>query len=175
MSARLLDSLENVHYVDSGLNCRGVHITDPTVVQWVAARCKRGHGLPHITLHGTPRQWGEWAHESASAMQGSICVLTRQCAARCCYFSFSLSSFICSCFHADLFHFIAAAADDPHRPWICIEKNRFKALCVEAGVPITERRYFSDVRPPSLLMHFDIIQELCVEEGTGEGGPAPQG
>lgn len=105
----------------------------------------------------------------------SVCLLTRQCAARCCYLSFFLSSFIRSCFHTDLFHFIAAAADDPHRPWICIEKNRFKALCVEAGVPITERRYFSDVRPPSLLMHFDIIQELCVEEGTGDGGPAPQG
>lgn len=54
---RLLRLMTSFHYVDAGLNCRGVHLTDPEVIKFL--------GPPwcdppvQVYLHGTPRQWGE--------------------------------------------------------------------------------------------------------------------
>lgn len=54
---RLLDSIHVTHFLDAGLNCRGVHVTDPQVVSWLGVR--RGRVPLQVHLHGTPRQWGD--------------------------------------------------------------------------------------------------------------------
>ncbi|PNW85336.1 hypothetical protein CHLRE_03g181600v5 [Chlamydomonas reinhardtii] len=55
--ARLLDSIRTVHFLDAGLNSRGVHLTDAGVVHWLGRRHQR---LPlDLQLHGTPRQWAD--------------------------------------------------------------------------------------------------------------------
>ncbi|KAG2499943.1 hypothetical protein HYH03_002230 [Edaphochlamys debaryana] len=56
-AAAVLDSIRAVHFLDAGLNCRGVHLTDPTPISHLAARHRR---QPlSLVLHGTPRQWGD--------------------------------------------------------------------------------------------------------------------
>ncbi|GFR40994.1 hypothetical protein Agub_g1659, partial [Astrephomene gubernaculifera] len=55
--AALLDSVSAVHFLDAGLNCRGVHLTDPAVVSQLGRRHTRVPLAVH--LHGTPRQWGD--------------------------------------------------------------------------------------------------------------------
>lgn len=52
--------------------------------------------------------------------------------------------------------------DDPHRPWLAIEKNRMRALCEELGVRCTEKKYFQG-KKPSLLMHFQAIESMEVD------------
>lgn len=42
---------------DSGLNCRGVYLTDPRLLASLAPRHQRAPLA--VQLHGTPRQWGE--------------------------------------------------------------------------------------------------------------------
>lgn len=42
---------------DAGLNCRGVHVTDPRITALLGRRTER---VPlSVSVHGTPRQWGE--------------------------------------------------------------------------------------------------------------------
>ncbi|KAI3439726.1 uncharacterized protein J3R85_004362 [Psidium guajava] len=53
----LLNSIQEIHYVDVGLNSSGAYITDPNVIGKLSQRfVQRAHGL-HFILHGTPRQW----------------------------------------------------------------------------------------------------------------------
>ncbi|PNH12377.1 hypothetical protein TSOC_000641 [Tetrabaena socialis] len=52
-----LDAVRVVHFLDAGLNCRGVHLTDPAVLTMLGLRHKRRPLAVH--LHGTPRQWGD--------------------------------------------------------------------------------------------------------------------
>ncbi|KAG2448358.1 hypothetical protein HYH02_006940 [Chlamydomonas schloesseri] len=55
--ARFLDSIRTVHFLDAGLNSRGVHITDVTVAHWLGRRHQRL--ALDVWLHGTPRQWAD--------------------------------------------------------------------------------------------------------------------
>ncbi|GIL42898.1 hypothetical protein Vafri_734 [Volvox africanus] len=55
--AALLDSIHAVHFFDAGLNCRGVHLTDPRVTALLGKRHSRRALVVH--LHGTPRQWAD--------------------------------------------------------------------------------------------------------------------
>ena len=54
----LMDSVRSVDFLDAGLNCRGAHITDPSVTAGLGQRCRRGVPLS-VGLHGTPRQWSD--------------------------------------------------------------------------------------------------------------------
>ena len=62
-------ALQEVHYLDAGLNCRGAHLTDPETMKAIGMAFKKpcsdlhvkkkdspSQGLK-IVLHGTPRQW----------------------------------------------------------------------------------------------------------------------
>lgn len=54
-----LESIQDCHYVDVGLNCPGAYQTDPTVSEGIGrAAASRKTGL-RILLHGTPRQWAD--------------------------------------------------------------------------------------------------------------------
>ncbi|KAI4372683.1 hypothetical protein MLD38_010883 [Melastoma candidum] len=55
----LLNSIEEVHYVDVGLNSSGAYITDGSVITRIAERVARGGKSIRFILHGTPRQWGD--------------------------------------------------------------------------------------------------------------------
>lgn len=61
-ATELLRSIEEIHYVDVGLNCRGAYQTDPQVLEAVAkaAAARPGHQAPlKVVMHGTPRQWSD--------------------------------------------------------------------------------------------------------------------
>lgn len=58
-SAALAAALQQVHYVDAGLNSRGAYLTDPEAVTRLGEWC-RAHPHLQVFLHGTPRQWGAW-------------------------------------------------------------------------------------------------------------------
>lgn len=47
--------------------------------------------------------------------------------------------------------------DDVYRGWICIEKNRFKALLCENRIRVIERKYLEG-EEPSILMHFEVLE-----------------
>jgi hypothetical protein len=53
---RLAASIQSLVYIDSGLNCRGSHCTDPGVAAGVA---RLGPPPPSLEIHGTARQWGD--------------------------------------------------------------------------------------------------------------------
>ncbi|GLJ29562.1 hypothetical protein SUGI_0583060 [Cryptomeria japonica] len=54
-----LESIEEFHYVDVGLNSPGAYQTNPHVIEGIGrAALSRTTGL-HILLHGTPRQWAD--------------------------------------------------------------------------------------------------------------------
>lgn len=63
----LASSIDRLLYVDSGLNCRGSHCTDPAVAAGVAAS---PGGAPALEIHGTSRQWRDarrpWLAEEAA-------------------------------------------------------------------------------------------------------------
>ena len=49
--------------------------------------------------------------------------------------------------------------DDPRRPWVGQEKERFKLLLRSNGLLVHEHRYF-DGDEPTLLMHFQAIEAM---------------
>lgn len=51
-----LSALRQLHYLDAGLACRGLHLTDPRVAQSLLAL--RRHEFS-VGLHGTPRNWDD--------------------------------------------------------------------------------------------------------------------
>ncbi|XVE74099.1 hypothetical protein DITRI_Ditri11bG0172100 [Diplodiscus trichospermus] len=53
----LLKSINEIHYVDVGLNASGAYVTDENVIRRISKRLV--DGVPGICflLHGTPRQW----------------------------------------------------------------------------------------------------------------------
>lgn len=54
-----LESIQEFHYVDVGLNCPGAYETDQAVIEGIGkAAASRKTGL-RILLHGTPRQWAD--------------------------------------------------------------------------------------------------------------------
>jgi len=64
----LLEAVTQLHYLDVGLNCRGAFMTDPNVANSLQRLAAGGVGergadvqpkLPHVFLHGTPRQWDD--------------------------------------------------------------------------------------------------------------------
>ncbi|KAK9826567.1 hypothetical protein WJX74_003334 [Apatococcus lobatus] len=99
---QFFETIQELHYLDAGLNCRGAYPTDPEAVSHLG----RLATPPRFMLHGTPRQW-----------------------------------------------------EDRHRPWIRNEKDRFLALLGLAGLSMRQRLHFEGAKP-SLLMHFQILQEL---------------
>lgn len=57
----LLNSINEIHYVDVGLNTAGAYITDSNVIQRISKRLMEqtsGSGIRFV-LHGTPRQWSD--------------------------------------------------------------------------------------------------------------------
>ena len=59
-----MNNLNQVHYVDVGLNCPGAYIWDDDVIQGIALHCKRmhlhggdGHQSLFLVVHGTRRQF----------------------------------------------------------------------------------------------------------------------
>lgn len=50
-------------------------------------------------------------------------------------------------------------SDDSRRPWVRLEKERFKSLLEINGLPVQEYEYFGGVEP-TLLMHFEVIQAM---------------
>ncbi|GIL73079.1 hypothetical protein Vretifemale_3298, partial [Volvox reticuliferus] len=55
--AVLLDSIHAIHFLDAGLNCQGVHLTDARMIALLGKRHSRWPLVVH--LHGTPRQWAD--------------------------------------------------------------------------------------------------------------------
>ncbi|KAL3161050.1 hypothetical protein ABBQ38_009433 [Trebouxia sp. C0009 RCD-2024] len=49
--------------------------------------------------------------------------------------------------------------DDSRRPWVRLEKERFKSLLEINGLSVQEHKYF-DGAEPTLLMHFEVIQAM---------------
>lgn len=67
-SAELLQSITEFHFLDTGLNCRGAHLTDSEIISALGAAMKEekdksiadvlgNKKKPILYLHGTPRQW----------------------------------------------------------------------------------------------------------------------
>lgn len=57
----LLDSINEIHYVDVGLNTAGAYITDSNVIERISNRLMEqvsGSGIRFV-LQGTPRQWSD--------------------------------------------------------------------------------------------------------------------
>ncbi|KAF8032264.1 hypothetical protein BT93_D1253 [Corymbia citriodora subsp. variegata] len=54
---RFLNSIQDIHYVDVGLNSSGAYITDPNVIGRLSQRFVQGAHALRFILHGTPRQW----------------------------------------------------------------------------------------------------------------------
>lgn len=56
---KIISKIKELHFLDSGLNCRGAYITDPRVAEGLRPSCREKAGLQNIQirLHGTPRQW----------------------------------------------------------------------------------------------------------------------
>lgn len=50
-------------------------------------------------------------------------------------------------------------SDDSRRPWVRLEKERFKSLLEINGLSVQEHKYF-DGAEPTLLMHFEVIQAM---------------
>ena len=50
-----VQAINEIQYLDAGLNSRGAYPTDPRVVASLGQLAKP----PRVHLHGTPRQWGE--------------------------------------------------------------------------------------------------------------------
>lgn len=63
---------------------------------------------------------------------------------------------VCTTSHAVKMQHVA---DDPRRPWVGQEKERFKRLLRNNGLPVHEHRYF-DGDEPTLLMHFQAIEAM---------------
>ncbi|GAX79716.1 hypothetical protein CEUSTIGMA_g7157.t1 [Chlamydomonas eustigma] len=67
-AAQFMDSVNHVHYLDAGLQGRGVHVTDVRIIQNLALRGMRASAEASVVdasavqrlivhFHGTPRQW----------------------------------------------------------------------------------------------------------------------
>ncbi|XP_030440557.1 uncharacterized protein LOC115662562 [Syzygium oleosum] len=54
---RFLNSIQEIHYVDVGLNSSGAYITDPNVIGRLSQQFVQRAQALHFVLHGTPRQW----------------------------------------------------------------------------------------------------------------------
>lgn len=52
-----LRSIEEVHYVDVGLHCRGAYQTDPHVLEGLGRAARMRDAGLLLSFHGTPRQW----------------------------------------------------------------------------------------------------------------------
>lgn len=67
----ILHSIEQIHYLDCGLNSRGAYMTDPQDIELLGT-WKRMHQNFKIVLHGTPRQWNDprrpFIHEERDMM-----------------------------------------------------------------------------------------------------------
>ena len=70
----LAESIRSLLYIDSGLNCRGSHVTDPSVATGLAS-------LPHpptLEIHGTSRQWRDARRPWLAAEAGTCERLMRE-------------------------------------------------------------------------------------------------
>ncbi|GLC44434.1 hypothetical protein PLESTB_000470100 [Pleodorina starrii] len=71
----LLDSIHTLHFLDAGLNCRGVHLTDAAAAAALGQRHRRRPLVVHV--HGTPRQWGDrrrpWIAAERDRFQALLC------------------------------------------------------------------------------------------------------
>ncbi|KAJ7528973.1 hypothetical protein O6H91_15G027900 [Diphasiastrum complanatum] len=54
-----LGSIDQIHFVDVGLNRQGAYITDPYILDGVAKVAKSRQAGISLTVHGTPRQWND--------------------------------------------------------------------------------------------------------------------
>lgn len=55
-SALILQSIKQLYYLDAGLSCRGIHLTDPRIAQMILALQKH---MFTVHLLGTPRNWDD--------------------------------------------------------------------------------------------------------------------
>ncbi|XP_039167133.1 UPF0565 protein C2orf69 homolog [Eucalyptus grandis] len=54
---RFLNGIQEIHYIDVGLNSSGAYITDPNVIGRLSQRFVQRAQALRFVLHGTPRQW----------------------------------------------------------------------------------------------------------------------
>lgn len=172
----LLRSLQQIHFLDCGLNCRGAYLTDPEAVQRLGAWCRQ-HPQLRLFVHGTPRQWGERAPQPSTAWRGTAGECTASSTTTAAGALLQLWSVAHQACLLEQHHSRgggtsqapssapprrppALPADDPRRPWIPLEKNRFAALCAEAGVPLQQRKFCEGQRP-SLEQHFRVVQDFA--------------
>eukprot|EP00253_Pinus_taeda_P001796 PITA_01796 len=73
-----LESIQEFHYVDVGLNCPGAYQTDQAVIEGIGkAAASRKKGL-RILLHGTPRQWADRLRPWISSEKDTFLVFLRE-------------------------------------------------------------------------------------------------
>ncbi|XP_028752731.1 UPF0565 protein C2orf69 [Neltuma alba] len=54
-----LNSINEIHYVDVGLNSTGAYLTNGDVIKGISRRLMQGAPRVRFMLHGTPRQWSD--------------------------------------------------------------------------------------------------------------------
>lgn len=54
-----LNSIDEIHYVDVGLNSTGAYLTNRDVIEGISKRLMQGAPGIRFMLHGTPRQWSD--------------------------------------------------------------------------------------------------------------------
>lgn len=149
-------------------------MTDPNVansLQRIASR--RGSGaagaagahLPHVFLHGTPRQVRSFVFLDCVCCTSALldAFLWQSPRRRCCNHPIRAQRTSASGWRS---HVVGAKCatwsqwDDPTRPWVGREAEVSARLLRGAGLPLTVRKYFRDQKP-SLAMHFRVLQDFC--------------
>eukprot|EP00899_Mesostigma_viride_P021602 jgi/Mesvir1/29443/Mv23023-RA.1 len=179
-AASFLSSVTSLHWVDAGLNCRGVFVTDPAVLAQVGDG--RPPTLAPVAVHPLPPGVHPSALPAVANTQGEGGTRVSSDGTRGHSEGTSAPHREGGGGHgggslrppARLYlHGTPRSWEDRRRPWIPEEKRRFVAHLRDHGVPVWEKLYFTG-QPASMTMHFAVLDEMVVEEAGGGGGVYPR-